>query len=211
MKKFFSKFRDWAFIALLSLSVVVAPITMTGCTPTQVAQFEQVLNQIAPATLTILQIIALFKTGIDVNTLPAKVGADVAAVEKLFTDYEAAATNAKATVLAQLNAGFSVLQGDFSTVLTLAHVSDVNTQAKLTALVGLIGSALRIAEGFIIVTPAATAVQPLKLTPGSFVDSWNAMLTAKTGNAQVDAFTAHNGHLHLHGKFVRVVSLGMAN
>lgn len=207
---FYSKIAPQLMVLFLCASLAVAPVAMTGCTPSQVAQFENVLNQVAPAVATILQIVALFNANQNTQALPAKVGADVAAVEKLFSDYESAPSSAKGSIEAEVNAAFSVLQSDLQSVFQLAQVSDKNTQAKIAALVGLIGSALQIAEGF-IVSPAATAIPAVRLTPASFVGSWNKIVSAKTGNARVDAYTASHGRLHLHSKFVRIVSLGMAN
>lgn len=201
-----------ALALVLAATMVVVTIPMAGCTPQQVQEFEQVLSEVEPAAATILQIIALFKVGTDTQTIPAKIGADAAALDKLFNDYETASATAKGSILAEINAGFSTLQSDLSTVFALAQVSDKNTQAKLTALVGLIGSAIQIAENLVVApTPAATAIAAPVLSAGSFVKSWNSILTAKTGDAQVDTFTANHGHLHVHSKFVRIISFGAAS
>jgi hypothetical protein len=207
-----NRFIPRAFVLFLCAALPFSMIPMAGCTPQQVAQFEQVLGQVAPAVATVLQIVALFSAKTDTSTLPAKISADVAGIEKLYSDYEAAAASAKGSIEAEVNAAFAVLQSDLSTVFALAQVSDKNTQAKLTAFVGLISSAVQIAEGFIVpAVPAASAVAPLKLNPSSLVDSWNKILVAKTGNAKVDSYTHSHGHLHLHSKFVRVISFGVAN
>ncbi len=60
-----------------------------------------------------------------------------------------------------------------------------------------------------MMTVAASEVkkQP-PLTANEFVASYNATMTAKTGNAELDHATA-GLRIHLHGKFARWASAGI--
>ncbi|MGB6624712.1 MAG: hypothetical protein WBE43_07985, partial [Candidatus Acidiferrales bacterium] len=170
--------------------------------------FEAVLNEVGPAASTIIQIIALVK-GDPANVTPVtKIDADVAALEKLYTDFAAATAANKGSIAAEINGDFGTLNSDLSSVFAIAQVSDKNTQAKITALIGLIQSAVQIAEAA-IPSPNPAAVAPAKLNASSLVDSFNKILVAKTGNAVIDRATPCM-KLHLHGKFVRAISFGRA-
>ena len=189
--------------ALLAV-VLSGCLILSACT---VSQFEAVLNEVAPAVTTVIEIIALVK-GVPANTAPAaKIASDVAGLEALYTTWQTDSAAAKPGIEGQINAGFAVLQSDLTTVFSIAQVSDPNTQAKITALVGLIDSAVQIAEAAI---PNSTpkSLKPLTLDANGLVVSWNQILTAKTGNVAVDSYTPKH-KLHVHGKFLRLVTVGI--
>lgn len=188
--------------AVLSLAMIAQ-----GCA-FSVSQFEAVLQEVGPAVLTVLQIVALVKGGTANTALPAKIDSDVAGLEKLYTDWQAADATSKAGVEAQINTSFAVLTADLGTVFSIAQVSDVRTQEKISALLGLIQSAVQIAEAA-IPNPATKAGKPLALTASGLADSYDKILVAKTGNAAVDAYTPTR-KIHNHGKFLRTLTLGVA-
>ena len=193
--------------AVLCAALIIVPaIVVSGCS---VSQFEAVLNQVGPAVETVLEIVALVKGTQQNSAIVPKIEADTSALEKLYTDFQASATANKGSIEAEINAAFVTLNSDLGTVFAVAQVSDQNTQAKITALVGLIQSAVKIAEAA-IPSPAPAAVKPLELNAGQLVDSYNKILVAKTGNPAVDKLTPKL-KLRMHGKFVRFVSLGLAH
>src|SRR6185312_2379791 len=110
---------------------------MVGCT-FNASQFEQVLNEVAPAVQTIIEIIALVQNKPANVAISTKIGADTAALEKMYADFQAAQPANKADVEKEINAGFTALNADLSSVFAVAQVSDANTQAKVTALISLI-------------------------------------------------------------------------
>jgi hypothetical protein len=190
---------------LLAVALAIS-LVFAGCS---VSQFEAVLNEIAPAVLTILQIVQLLKGGTVNTAAVSKISADVAGLEKLYSDWQAADAANQGSVAGQINAGFSVLTQDLTQVLSIAQVSDPNTQAKITALIGLIETAVNIAEAAIPATKARATLTAIELTANGLADSYDKILVARTGNATVDAFTPHH-KIHNHGKFVRVVTAGVA-
>ncbi|MGH9727504.1 MAG: hypothetical protein ACRD4V_02795 [Candidatus Acidiferrales bacterium] len=194
-------------VFLISGLVLLPTVGLTGC---NASQFETVLNEVGPAIGTILQIIAIVKGGAANLSLSSKVGADVAGIEKLYADFEAANSASKGAIKAEINAGFTTLNADLGTVFAIAQVSDKNTQAKITALIGLVQSAIAIAEAAMpSSSPSAAVVTPLSLDANSLVSSFNKILVAKTGNPAVDRATPHM-KLHIHGGFVRMASMGFA-
>ncbi|HZP33952.1 MAG TPA: hypothetical protein VFB23_11390 [Candidatus Acidoferrales bacterium] len=186
---------------------LVLTVATSGCL--SASQFEQVLNEVAPAVSTILQIVAIF-TGQPVNTaVPEKIKADVAGLEQLYSDYQAAQPATKTGIAADINADFGVLSQDLTTVFSIAQVNDPKTQQKITQLIGFIQDGVQLAEAAIPQSSGRVGAKPVKLTPGDLVDSFDKVLVAKTGNKPVDDFTAKH-QLHLHSKFVRVVTFGRA-
>jgi uncharacterized protein YqgV (UPF0045/DUF77 family) len=175
------------FLAVLLIPVLAVSLTMTAC---NVNQFEAVLNEIGPAVATIIQIIALVK-GVPANTAPAtKVSADVAAVEKLYNDYEKADATAVPGIRAEIQTGFTVLNGDLSTIFAVAQVSNANTQAKITALIGLVETAVQIAEAAVPgVTPPTAQAQPIGMDAKNLKSTFNSILVAKTGVQALDSWT----------------------
>lgn len=192
---------------ILALVLIFTTLAMTSCS---VSQFDAVLNEIGPAITTIIEIVAIVK-GVPANTAVAsKVSADVAAIEKLQTDLQSAEAASKPGIEASLNVGFSVLNSDLGSVFAVAQVSDQNTQAKITALVGLVETAVTIAEAAIPSSAVKLGKKAPNLTASALIDSWNHVLVAKTGNSAVDAYTGKH-KLHKHGKFLRVASAGVLN
>lgn len=190
----------------------VLALVLVGClaltTACSSAQFISVLNQVTPAVTAILQIVALLSNKPADSSLAAKVGSDVAALTKLYTDFAGADAISKPGIQTQINAAFVVLNGDLGIIFQLSHVADPNTQAKLTALIALITTAVNIAEATI--NGAKSATLNSNLDASSLTSSFDSILTAKTGNVAVDALTPKL-KLHKHGRFVRTLSLGFEN
>lgn len=198
--------------AILAVVLSLA-LSIQGCS-FSVPQFEAVLNEIGPAVLTILEIVSIFK-GTPVNSaLPSKINADVAGLEKLYSDFQAAQAAAKPGIQGDIASGFDVLNADLGTAFSIAQVSDPNTEAKITALIGLVQTGVGIAEAIVPApSPApvtAKAVVSTPLSASAIADSWNKILTAKTGNVKVDAYTKTAHRIHVHNVFTRTTTLGIA-
>ena len=186
--------------------VVILAGVLVFTTACNSAQFIAVLNEVTPAVTAILQIIALLENKPADTSLAAKVGSDVAALTKLYTDFAGADAISKPGIQTQINATFGVLNNDLGTILQLAQVSNLATQAKLTALVALITESVQIAQAFINPTPAA---RQGTLNAEALQSSFNSILVAKTGDRSVDTLTPKL-KLHQHSKLVRTLSLGLA-
>lgn len=186
--------------------VLIASLAFAGCTT---AQFIQVLNEVPPAISTILQIIALAENKPANTALPAKIAGDVATLEKLYYDFQAAKIDMRPGIESDIGGAFLALNQDLSMVLKMAQVSNPNTQAKITALISLVETAVQIAEAAIPASAKSATLAPVHLNASAVVDSFNKILVAKTGVPNVDAATPHM-RLHLHSNFVRAMSMGRA-
>ena len=113
----------------------------------------------------------------------------------------------------------SAVQSTLNDLLPALHIKDAATQAKITAVVGMLVAEVQSVAAIVplvnagaspgMMTLAARQVtkQP-PLTASEFVASYNATMTAKTGNAELDHATA-GMRIHLHGKFARWASAGL--
>ena len=98
------------------------------------------------------------------------------------------------------------------------HIKDAATQAKITAVIGILLSEVQSVAAIVplanvsaspgMMTMAAEQVKKqAPLTASEFVDLYNATMTAKTGNAELDRATA-GMRIHLHGEFARWAERG---
>lgn len=191
-------------------------IAVAGCSTAWVGTLDNILVAAAPALLNILNIIAIAK-GQPVNTaLASKITQDAATVKVLSADFASASAAAAPNACAQLQSAIGVYSQDQSQVMALAQISDPATQSKVEVLSSLVVGTIAAVEAVIPSCQAAPATKlmlasrtavPVPL--GSFVSSYNRELVVPVGNPSVDAFTKSH-KIHVHSKFVRMISLGFA-
>jgi hypothetical protein len=194
----------------LYLAVILcASMLFTGCSAAWVSTIDTILAAAAPAPINILQIIAIAESKPFHAELATKINSDAATIKQLAGDFASASVASAPGVCQQLNAAVGVYTQDQQAVLALAQVSDSATQQKIAVLAGLVTSTIG----------AITAVLPQCQNPSGkmatpplnvrkFVSGYNAALTAKTGNAAVDALTPKL-KIHEHSAFVRYATLGI--
>jgi len=194
-----------ALVAVVSLA-----LACTACSPAWVATVDSILAAAAPALIDILQIVAV-AGGRPVNAAQvSKINDDAAAIKTLASDFTKASASAAPGVCAQLQAGIATYQSDEQLVLSTAQVSDSKTQAKVTLLSNLVAGTV---DAIFAVIPSCRAGQAaaFRSEPAvslqNFVPSYNAILTAKTGNAEVDALT-ETLKLHRHSRVARALTFG---
>jgi hypothetical protein len=206
---------------VLSVSIVLA-----GCSTTWVGQAEEVVAALIPATTNIIALVAALQgksvSAADLQTIQkagAQAGADLQLVQALITAYQTADATTKPGILNQIQTAIATVQANLQAVLPALHIQDTATQSKITAIVGLVLSEVQSLAAILpLVTtnasPAmmAEAAQQVKkqppLTASQFVASYNATLTAKTGNAALDRATV-GLQIHNHGKVARWVTAGV--
>ena len=140
-------------------------------------------------------------------------------MQSLISQYEKADATAQPGLLNQIQAAMNAVQATLNGLLPALHIQDAATQAKITAVVGMLLSEVESMAAIVpLVNPSASpammtmALKQVKkqppLTANEFVSSYNASMTAKTGNAQLDHATA-GLRIHLHEKFARWASAGL--
>lgn len=200
-------------VAVLSLCAALI-IPNVGCNAADFAQqFTQYTSQVVPAVNSVLAILALF--GVTSKPeLPARISADIAAAQALVSDFAKAGESAQPAIHEQIQAIEGTLNADLQEVFLLAHVANPNNQAKVTALTTLIEVAIE--EGFALI-PRTTSPSNLamashrgaKLESKDYVGSFNALLTAKTGDPKVDAVTPTLKLKKHHSLWVKIATVGI--
>jgi hypothetical protein len=139
-------------------------------------------------------------------------------MESLIAQYQKADASAQPGLLNQIQVAMSTVQATLNDLLPALHVKDAATQAKITAVVGILLSEVQSVAAIVpLVNPSAAggtkaaaseATKKAPLTANEFVASYNATLTAKSGNVELDHATA-GLRIHLHEKFARWASAGL--
>ena len=183
----------------------------TACSTAWVATLDSILAAAAPSLINILQIVAV-ANGKPLNSnLVAKINADAKVIKTLAADFAKVSSGSAPGVCQQLQAAVSAYQADQQLVLQVAQVSDANTQTKIMLLTGLVAGTVNAITAVIPSCQNAAGAGSMKSAPpynvSTFTDSYNSILIAPTGNADVDAVTPKL-KLHRHSKFVQTVTFG---
>jgi hypothetical protein len=189
--------------------ILCVAMLLSSCSAAWVSTLDSILAAAAPALINILQIIAIAEGKPFHSELATKINSDAATVKQLASDFASASAAAAPGVCQQLNAAIGVYTQDQQAVLALAQVSDSVTQQKIAVLSGLVTSTVAAITAAIPQCQnrlAKMAEPPLNVQ--RFVADYNAALTARTGNAAVDAVTPKL-RVHKHRAFVRHATLGI--
>jgi len=202
----------------LSVKCLAAALTLamfcTACSTAWLSTLNTILAAAAPALINILQIVALAQ-GQPLNTsLETKINADATVIKTLAADFARASSVSAPGICQQLQAGVNTYASDQQLVLQAAHVSDANTQTKITMLVDLVAGTVSAITAAIPSCQNAAAFRSVKSAPpynvSTFVDNYNRVLVAPTGNSAVDGATLKLT-LHRHSKMARVITVGGLN
>ena len=194
----------------LHLAVILcASMLLTSCSTAWVSTLDTILAAAAPALVNILQIIAIAESKPFHAELATKINSDAATIKQLAGDFASATAASAPGVCQQLNAAVGVYTQDQQAVLALVQVSDSATQQKIAVLAGLVTSTIGAITAALpqCQHPSGKMATP-PLNVRKFVTDYNAALTAKTGNAGVDALTPKL-KIHEHSAFVRYATVGI--
>jgi hypothetical protein len=201
--------------------VLCCVLVFTACSTTWIGQAEEIVAALVPAAGNVVALVAALEgKTVSASDLQAiqnagtEAGADLQLIQSLITAYQKADASSQPGILNQIQSAIQAAQTNLQGLLAALHIKDAATQAKITAVVGLVLSEI---QSLAAVVPLVTGnaakserVGQVKapLSARDFVASYNATMTAKTGNADLDRVTA-GLKIHQHGKLVRVVSFGV--
>lgn len=230
--------------------VLGVTIALAACSTAWIAEAEQIVAALIPAAANIVALVAALQgksvSAADLATIQnagTEAGADLQLVQSLITAYQKADEAAKPGILNQIQAALMTAQAGLKGVLPALHIQDAATQAKITAVLGIVISEVQSLAAIVPVVNGQVAVaanntpgpgqrseslvggesqnpHPVAksatrvghpatpLTANQFVSSFNATLTAKTGNAELDRVTA-GLRVHVHSKVVRWATAGV--
>ncbi len=212
------------FVRLALTVVLCLTITLAGCSTAWIGEAEQVVAALIPAAANIIALVAAMQgkgvSAADLQTIQnagSQAGADLQLVQSLIAAYQKADATAQPGILNQIQAAIGAVQASLQGLLPALHIQDAATQTKITAVVGIVLSEVQSLAAIVPLvsgnaSPAMMAKvamkRPLALTANEFVTSFNATLTAKTGNAELDRATA-GLQIHRHGKAARWATVGV--
>jgi hypothetical protein len=211
--------------AFLTLTLVTA-LVLTACSTAWIGEAEQIVAALVPAAANIVGLVAALQgksvSASDLETIQnagAQAGADLQLLQSLIAAYQKADSAGQPGILNQIQAAINAAQTTMGGLLPALHIKDAATQAKITAVVGIVLSEIQSLAAIVplvgagaapaAVAPAAKQVKKRPpLTASEFVRSYNATMTARTGNTDLDHATA-GMEIHLHGKLARWASAGL--
>jgi len=205
----------------LLVSVVCLSLVLAGCSTDWIGQAEEIVGALIPAAGNLITLVAALEgKTVSANDLQivqsagTQATADLQLIQSLIAAYEKADASAKAGILSQIQAAIQGVQTNLQGLLAALHIKDTATQAKVTAVIGIVlsevqslAAILPIVQGGVMKASVAGTKRP-PLGASAFVSSYNATLSAKTGNADVDRVAA-GLKIHAHGVVARVVSGGV--
>jgi hypothetical protein len=208
--------------------VLLATMMGTACSTTWMGEAEQIVAALIPATANLMTLLATLQ-GRDISAADlqavqsagTQAGADLQLMESLIAQYQKADAAAQPGLIEQIQVAMSAVQTDLSGLLPVLHVKDAATQAKITAVVGILLSEVQSMAAIVpLVNGGASpammtmakrqAMKQAPMTASEFVSSYDAVMTAKTGNAELDR-AASGLRIHSHGKIARWASGGLLN
>jgi hypothetical protein len=202
--------------------VLCATLMWTACSTAWIHEAEQIVAVLIPAVANIVTLVLTLRGNVSaadlqtVESAGSQAGADLQLMQSLITEYQKADAGAKAGLLEQIQAALGATQATLNGLLPALHIKDAATQAKITAVVGMLLSEVQSVAAIVPLAQtnagarkndqAARTQAPL--TANQFVASYNATIGANTGNAELDQATAAL-RIHLHGKLARWASAGL--
>ena len=203
--------------------VLCAMLMWTACSTAWIGEAEQIVAVLIPATANIVTLVAALQGNVSaadlqtVQSAGAQAGADLQLMQSLISQYQNADAAAQPGLLGQIQAAVTAVQSTLNALLPPLHIKDAATEAKITAVVGILLAEVQSVTELVPLASGGAAPQDravekvvkgrAALSANQFAGSYNATMTAKTGNAELDRATA-GLQIHVHGRIERWASLG---
>ncbi len=125
--------------------VLCVTITLAGCSTGWIAEAEQIVAALIPAAANIVALVAALQgksvSAADLQTIQnagTQAGADLQLIQSLIAAYQKADATAKPGILNQIQTAINAVQANCKGCLPALHIKDAATQAKITAVVGIV-------------------------------------------------------------------------
>jgi hypothetical protein len=208
-------------------------MTLAGCSTAWIGQAEEIVAALIPAAANILTLVATLQgkmvSAADLQTIQnagTQAGADLQLIQSLIAAYQKADAATQPGIMNQIQSAIGAVQTTLQGLLQALHIQDAATQAKITAVIGIVLSEVQSLAAIVPLVNSQGAAASgqgsenphvsqgrrdmavkIPLSASEFVSSYNATMTAKTGNAELDKATAQL-KIHEHGKLARFVTAG---
>jgi hypothetical protein len=205
---------NWGRIALALLLGLT--MIGSGCSTNWVQQGQEIIAVLMPAAANLVILVATVQgkeiSAEDfavVQRAGSEVGADLTLVQDLIGAYESADQKAKQRILNQIQSALQAAQENLQGLMLGLHIKDESTRVKVTAIVGILLAEVQALAAILPVVQGqgagtrgqgaevnaqgarargqGTALRGKKpMSAGEFSNSYNAIITAKTGRAELD-------------------------
>lgn len=200
-------------------------LLLTACSTSWIGEAEQIVTVLVPAATNIVALAAALQgssvSPADLQTIQnagSEASADLQLIQSLITAYQKADASAQPGILNQIQAALSAAQSALDGLLPALHIKDAATQAKITAVVGIVISEVDSLAAILPIVDSSASPQMMlaavkqsrnrpPLTANQFAASYNSTMTAKTGQTQLDAVAA-GLQVHAHPRAERWASAG---
>ena len=208
-------------------AVLSGTIILAGCSTDWVGQAEKIVAVMIPAATNLVTLVAALEgktvSAEDlavVQSTASQAGADLELIQSLIAAYEKADAAGKTGILTQIQNAMRATQANLQGLLPALHIKDTATQAKITAVVGILLSEVQSLAALVPLaqgqTPGLYAPQKrgevgraqVPLSANEFVKAYNSSIAAKSGNADVDRAAA-GLKVHVHSAAARWASAGV--
>lgn len=165
------------------------PLMLAGCTTAWTGEATNIIKLLVPAIESALAIMAAFGVGLAPNVLQSvqswasQATADLNQVATLIEQYNTAEAGAKPGLLTEIQTILSTVTANLQSLLPSIHVTDANTQAKVTAIITLISDEMTALIGLVpAISGKVTSHADLKKlltavkSPSEFRDEFNAQV-----------------------------------
>ena len=144
--------------------VLCATLMWTACSTAWIGEAEQIVAALIPGLANLVTLVATLQgksvSAADLQTIQsagAQAGADLQLMQSLIAQYQKADATAQPGLLSQIQAAISAVQSTLNGLLPALHIKDAATQAKITAVVGMLLSEVESMAAIVpLVNPSAS-------------------------------------------------------
>ena len=179
--------------------VLAVTLCATACSTSWVSQAIAITNALLPVAVNVIQLVTAMQgagaSSTDValaQKWATAVSADLTVVQTALNQYNKAAAADKPGFLSKLNDALQVASGDLATLLPALHITNPQTQAKVTAMVGLVGAEVSAIEALVGAAQGKTSITrgaSKVMDAASFKAAYKTVVKAPTGYAPLDQAT----------------------
>src|SRR5579863_5332866 len=125
--------------------VLCGVMVWTGCSTAWIGQAEEIVAALIPAAANLVALVAALQgktvSAADLQTIQnagTQAGADLQLIQALIAAYQKADATTQPGILNQIESAIGAVQGNLQGLLPALHIQDATTQAKITAVVGIL-------------------------------------------------------------------------
>lgn len=201
--------KRWYLGQVAGAVILMATLTLSGCATNWVATARGIVEVLIPAATNLVTLVAAVQgksvTSSEmalVQNAGIEASADLQLIQAFLAAYEAADETGKKGILNEIQNVILALEGNLQGVIAGLHIKDAAVQSKVTAVAGILLAEVKSLAAIVpviqgqgtgsrgTVLPRISMRGKAPLSSREFVKSYNSVLQAPSGNAELDRVTA---------------------